>query len=97
MFMSQDNGGSYPCGNNGYSAGGNVRCILLNGDFANAGVVTRIIMTGFTYINQMNCRFLFYNQPNTNTYFSVTVRAFGGISSATNPYGNLYMGDWEFN
>ena len=30
-FLSQSDGGSYPCGNNGLSAGGNVRCILLNG------------------------------------------------------------------
>lgn len=30
-FMDQQDGGSYPCGNNGYSAGGKVRCLLLKG------------------------------------------------------------------
>jgi hypothetical protein len=44
-FMNQQNGGSYPCGNNGYNAGGNVKCIILNGEHSQVGVVTRIIMT----------------------------------------------------
>ena len=96
-FLNQDDGGSYPCGNNGYSAGGNVRCILLNGDHSNLGTPTRIIMTDFTYSTQMNCRFVFVNHDRTNTYFSVMVRAFGGTPTADNPYGDKYMGHWEFN
>jgi hypothetical protein len=31
-FMSLENGATYPCGNNGYGAGGNPKCIILNGD-----------------------------------------------------------------
>jgi hypothetical protein len=96
-FMSQQNGGSYPCGNNGYNAGGSVRCILLNGDYSQAGVVTRVIMTEFTYVTQMNCRLVFVNPPNNGVWFSVKVKAFGGQQSGSNPYGNQYMGEWEFN
>jgi hypothetical protein len=96
-FHGQSNGGSYPCGNHGYNAGGAVRCILLLGDYSNLGTVTRIIMTDFTYQTKMNCRFTFLNPDNINTYFSVTVRAFGGPPSALNPYGTQYMGSWEFN
>lgn len=93
-FMGQSNGGSYPCGNNGLNAGGSVRCILLTGDFSSTGVATRIIMTGFTYQTQMNCRLVFVNPPTVNAYFSVIVRAFGGAVSSLNPYGNQYMGVW---
>lgn len=93
-FMSQSNGGSYPCGNNGYNAGGSVRCIIFLGDYSNAGIPTRIVMTGFTYQTQMNCRFAFINPSNTGVYFSVNIKAFGGASSALNPYGNQYMGFW---
>ena len=93
-FMSQSNGGSYPCGNNGFSAGGSVRCILFLGDYRNAGIPTRIVMTGFTYQTQMNCRLAFMNPTSANVYFSVNVKAFGGASSALNPYGNQYMGFW---
>ena len=96
-FMGQSDGGSYPCGNNGVSAGGSVKCVLLLGDYSNAGVPTRIIMTGFTYQTQMNCRFAFINPSVVNSLFSVNVYAFGGPSSALNPYGNQYMGLWEFN
>jgi hypothetical protein len=95
--MSQTNGGSYPCGNNGYSAGGSVHCYILQGSYSQVGVPTRIIMTGFTYVSQMNCRFVFINPPNSNVYFSVLVKAYGGTPTATNPYGNQFMGDWEFN
>jgi hypothetical protein len=93
-FMNQANGGSYPCGNHGFNAGGNVQCYILNGDFANLGVVTRIVMTSFTYVTQMNCRLVFNTPPNANRYFSVIVRAYGGAASASNPYGNQYMGFW---
>jgi hypothetical protein len=93
-FMGQSNGGSYPCGNHGLNAGGSVRCLLLNGDYSNSGVVSRIIMTDFTYQTQMNCRFVFVNPPNTGVYFSVIVRAYGGAPTALNPYGNQYMGSW---
>lgn len=92
--MGQSNGGSYPCGNNGLSAGGQVRCIFLAGDYSNSGTLTRIIMTDFTYQIQMNCRFAFKNPVNTGVYFSVIVRAYGGTLSALNPYGNQYMGSW---
>ena len=50
-------------------------------------------MTDFTYVTQMNCRFVFKNPPNS-AYFSVLVKAFGGTPSASNPYGNQLMGDW---
>lgn len=96
-FLNQENGGSYPCGNNGYSAGGKVRCILLRGSESQAGVVTRIIMSEFTYVTQMNCRFVFKTPPIDNTWFSVIVKAYGGLPSSSNPYGNQFMGEWEFN
>ncbi|CAM6005531.1 unnamed protein product [Sphagnum balticum] len=97
IFLNQVNGGDYPCGNNGYSAGGSVRCYILYGDYANGGTPTRIIMTGFTYVSQMNCRFVFNTPAVSNAFFSVIVRAYGGVASASNPYGNYYMGFWEFN
>jgi len=93
-FLNQQNGGSYPCGNHGFNAGGNVQCYILNGDYANIGLATRIVMTQFTYVTQMNCRLVFVNPPVANRYFSVIVRAFGGTASPTNPYGNQYMGYW---
>lgn len=52
-------------------------------------------MTDFTYVSQMNCRFLFYNPDQTSSnypYFSVNVKAYGGTKSATNLYGDKYMG-----
>lgn len=96
-FLNQQNGGSYPCGNNGYNAGGNPQCYILNGNYQQLGVVTRIIMTGFTYATQMNCRIVFVNPSNNGVYFSVLVKAFGGTPTASNPYGNQLMGEWEFN
>ncbi len=45
----------------------------------------------------MNCRLVFINPSSTGVYFSVIVRAFGGTPTALNPYGNQYMGFWEFN
>ena len=54
-------------------------------------------MTGFTYATQMNCRFVFVNPPTVGAHFSVMVRAFGGTATALNPYGNQYMGFWQFN
>jgi len=51
-------------------------------------------MTKFNYVSQMNCRFAFITPPNTNAFFSVIVKAYGGTPSSTNPYGNLYMGEW---
>ena len=71
--------------------------MLINGDFDKLGVPTKIIMTRFNYVRQMNCRFVFITPPNTNAYFSVTVKAYGGAVTASNPYGNQYMGEWEFN
>jgi hypothetical protein len=45
----------------------------------------------------MNCRLVFVNPPTNSAYFSVTVKAFGGVSSPSNPYGTQFMGEWEFN
>jgi hypothetical protein len=56
-------------------------------------------MTDFTYVSQMNCRFLFYNPDQTSSnypYFSVNVKAYGGTKSASNLYGDKYMGEWTF-
>jgi len=72
-----------------------VKCYILNGDNTEAGIPTRIIMTDFTYVSQMNCRFLFYNPDQTSSnypYFSVNVKAYGGSKSASNLYGDKYMG-----
>lgn len=57
-------------------------------------MVTRIIMTEFTISPQMNCRIVFVNPAKNAVYFSVKVKAFGGLSSADNPYGNQYFGEW---
>lgn len=40
----------------------------------------------------MNCRFAFKNPPNVGVYFSVLVKAYGGTVSATNPYGDKFLG-----
>ena len=42
----------------------------------------------------MNCRIVFVNPPTNGVYFSVKVKAFGGVESADNPYGSHYMGEW---
>ena len=93
-FMEAEDGGSYPCGNHGFSAGGNVKCIVQLGDPTLLTSPTRIIMTDFTYVSKMNCRFVFVN-PNAG-FVSVKVKAFGGTKSSTNLYGDKYMGSWDF-
>ena len=49
-------------------------------------------MTGFTYVSMMNCRIVFVNPTKNAVFFSVRVKAFGGIPTANNPYGNQFMG-----
>lgn len=95
--MDLEDGASYPCGNHGLSAGGNVKCFLKRGKYGRLTTPTRIIMTDFTYITQMNCRFIFTNPSNVNAYFSIKVKAFGGVTNPDmNLYGNQYMGEWSF-
>lgn len=53
-------------------------------------------MTDFTYLDKMNCRFIFINPSNTDSFFSVKVKAFGGTKTANNLYGDKFMGEWEF-
>ncbi len=91
-FFNLENGATYPCGNHGLNAGGNVKCTILNGDITYGTLPTRIIMTDFTYSSQMNCRFIFLNPSTVNSFFSVKVKAYGGTKSSTNLYGNLYLG-----
>lgn len=50
-------------------------------------------MTDFTYVTQMNCRILITN-PNANAFLTVRVRAFGGPKSASNLYGDRYLGEF---
>ena len=45
----------------------------------------------------MNCRIIFNNPSVNAAWFSVKVKAFGGVVAADNPYGNQFMGEWEFN
>ncbi len=54
-------------------------------------------MTDFTYVSQMNCRFIFNNPSTAYAFFSIKVKAFGGTKSASNLYGDKYMGFWDFN
>lgn len=91
-FLSLEDGSTYPCGNNGYSAGGNVKCFVKIGVFSDLTIPTRIIMTDFTYVSQMNCRFLINNPETVGSYFSVKVKAYGGAKTSTNLYGDKYMG-----
>ncbi len=42
----------------------------------------------------MNCRFVFLTPLTNNAWFSVLVKAYGGLSTASNPYGNKFMGEW---
>ena len=51
-------------------------------------------MTDFTYTSQMNCRFIFKNPDSTNRWLSVKVKAYGGVKTATNLYGDKFMGEW---
>ena len=48
-FLNLEDGSTYPCGNNGYGAGGNVKCFIFNGNHDHLTSPTRIIMTDFTY------------------------------------------------
>lgn len=95
-FFSLSDGAPYPCSNYGYSAGGNVKCFLINGDNTNRGIPTRIFMTDFTYVQNMNARLLIKNPDTAGVYLSVKVYAYGGTRSASNLYGNVYMGYWNF-
>jgi hypothetical protein len=91
-FYNVKDGEPYPCGNNGLSAGGNVKCFLFRGDYLYTGTPTKIVMTDFTYVSQMNCRFIFINSDAVNRWLTVKVKAYGGVKSATNLYGDKYMG-----
>lgn len=91
-FLGVEDGSTYPCGNNGFAAGGNVKCYIKLGVYTDLTIPTRIIMTDFTYVSVMNCRFLITNPETSGAFFTVRVRAFGGTKSATNLYGNQYMG-----
>ena len=95
-FLNLEDGSTYPCGNHGHGAGGNVKCFIFNGDHNQLTSPTKIIMTDFTYTSEMNCRFIFTNPESTSRYFSVKVKAFGGTKTATNLYGDNYMGEWDF-
>ena len=53
-------------------------------------------MTDFSYVSKMNCRIIFKNPQTINSFFSIKVKAFGGTKSASNLYGNKYMGEWDF-
>ena len=91
-FLDLEDGSTYPCGNNGLGASGNVKCFLIIGAFGDLTSPTRIVMTDFSYDTSMNCRFIFRNPETVNPYFSVKVKAFGGTKSSTNLYGDKYMG-----
>ena len=95
-FLSTEDGSTYPCGNHGLSAGGNAKCIIQQGDFSLLTSPTRIIMTDFTYVSQMNCRLVFTNPETVNSYFSIRVKAYGGTKTASNLYGDKFMGEWDF-
>ena len=66
--------------------------MIIRGDFDRLGTPTRIIMTKFNYLTQMNCRIAFKNPSNVGALFSVLVKAYGGTLSATNPYGDRFLG-----
>jgi hypothetical protein len=60
-FLSLEDGSTYPCGNNGFGAGGNVKCFVKIGVYTDLTLPTRIYVTDFTYISTMNVRFLVTN------------------------------------
>ena len=95
-FLNLEDGSTYPCGNNGFSAGGNVKCFVKIGVFTDLTIPTRIFMTDFTYVSSMNCRFLINNPETVGSYFTVKVKAYGGVKTSTNLYGDKYMGEWDF-
>lgn len=95
-FLGLEDGSTYPCGNNGFSAGGNVKCLVKTGVYTDLTIPTRIIMTDFTYVSTMNCRFLITNPETVGSFFSVRVRAYGGAKTSSNLYGNQFMGEWNF-
>jgi len=53
-------------------------------------------MTDFTYVSQMNCRFVFKNPSSTGRYITWNVKAYGGVKTADNLYGDKFMGEYEF-
>lgn len=91
-FLDLEDGSTYPCGNNGLQAGGNVKCFLKIGAFGELTAPTRIYMTDFTYVTTMNCRLVFKNPETVGSYFTIRVKAFGGTKSSSNLYGDKYMG-----
>lgn len=95
-FLNLEDGSTYPCGNNGYSAGGNVKCFVKIGTFTDLTIPTRIFMTDFTYVSIMNCRFLMVNPETVGSYMTIKVKAYGGVKTSTNLYGDKYMGEWDF-
>lgn len=69
-----------------------MKCFIKLGTFSDLTIPTRIVMTDFTYVSTMNCRFIFANPDNVGSFFSVKVKAFGGTRTSTNLYGQQYMG-----
>jgi hypothetical protein len=93
-FLSLEDGSTYPCGNNGFNAGGNVKCFVKIGVYTDLTIPTRIFITDFTYVSVMNVRFLVTNPETVGSFFSVNVQAYGGTKTSTNLYGNQFMGSW---
>lgn len=93
-FLNTEDGAPYPCGNHGFNAGGNVKCFVKIGVFNDLTIPTRIIMTDFTYVSTMNCRFIFTNPETAGAFLSIKVKAYGGTKSSSNLYGDKYMGEW---
>lgn len=95
-FFSLDDGAPYPCGNNGLSATGAVKCYIEKGDNTRLGAPVRIHMTDFYYTGgTMQVRLLLQN-PDANKFLSVKVHAYGSSKTTTSVYGTNYLGYFNF-
>ena len=64
---------------------------MIRGAYSRKGEPTKIVMTDFTYSSQMNCRFVFKNPSQTSRYITWKVKAYGGVKSSNNLYGDKFL------
>lgn len=94
-FFSLTDGAPYPCGNNGLSSSGRVKCYLETGDNAKLGAPVRIHMTDFSYSSTMFARLMLFN-PDSTKWLSIKVHAYGTSKTKNSVYGTNYLGYYNF-
>lgn len=95
-FMGLTDGAPYPCGNNGLSSTGRVKCYLERGDNTRLGASVRIHMTDFGYTGGTMMARLLLNNPDNLKWLSIKVHAYGTSKTKNSVYGVNYLGYYNF-